>query len=289
MNYLAHVGVMVSLYIILTLSLNLVVGYAGLLSACHVAFSGLGAYGCTILMIRFGSPFLLALPVAVVLAGVVAYLVSIPSLRLKGDFFVLATLGFQMIIYTVINNWDALTKGSYGISGIPTATIFAVPLSSPAMFLPMSSTVALLVGLIVWRLSKMPFGRTLKAIRDDELAATSLGKDVRHFQRKAFVAAGLLAAPAGALLAVYNTYIDPTSFTLEESMLLLCAVIIGGAGTFRGAITGALILIVLPELLRFLKIPDSAAGSIRQMLFGLTVVLIMRWRPKGIFGDYAFN
>src|ERR1019366_1651749 len=103
MNYLAHLGVMVSLYLILTLSLNILVGYAGLLAMCHAAFSGLGAYACTLLVMRFGLPFYLALPAAMALAGVIAYLISIPSLRLKGDFFVLATLGFQMIIYAILN------------------------------------------------------------------------------------------------------------------------------------------------------------------------------------------
>jgi branched-chain amino acid transport system permease protein len=238
---------------------------------------------------RFGLPFYLALPAAMALAGVIAYLISIPSLRLKGDFFVLATLGFQMIIYAILNNWDAVTKGPYGISGIPTPSLFGLALSSPPKFLILSGGIACAVAMLVWRISTMPFGRTLRAIRDDELAALSLGKDIRSFQRKSFVVAGILAAPAGALLAAYNSYVDPTSFTLEESMLILCAVIIGGAGNFRGPITGALILILLPEALRFLKIPDSMAGSLRQILFGLIVILIMRWRPKGISGEYAFH
>src|SRR5205814_268916 len=115
------------------------------------------------------------------------------------------------------------------------------------------------------------------------------GKDVRSFQRKSFIIAGVLAAPAGALLAAYNSYVDPTSFTLEESMLMLCAVIIGGAGNFRGAVNGAALLILLPEALRFLSVPDSIAGSLRQILFGLALILIMRWRPKGISGDYALD
>jgi branched-chain amino acid transport system permease protein len=289
MNYLAHIGVMLCLYLILTLTLNLLVGYTGLLTVCHAAFSGLGGYFCTILMMRFGFSFFLALPVSVLFAGILAYLISVPSLRLRGDFFVLVTLGFQMIIYAVFNNWDAVTQGSYGISGVPSPHLFGFRLSSAPNFLPLAAAIAGMITLIIWKLTTRPFGRTLQAIRDDELAALSVGKNVKSFKRKSFVIGAMLAAPAGALLAVYNGYIDPTSFTLEESILILCAVIVGGAGRVAGSIYGALLLVFLPEALRLVQVPDAIAGSLRLILFGLALIVIMRLRPKGISGEYAFD
>lgn len=289
MNYLVHLCILISLYFILTLTLNLLVGYAGLLTLCHAAFSGIGAYACTLLIIRADIPFYLALPLAMAFAGLVAFLIAFPALRLRGDYFVLATLGFQIIIYSVIYNCEWLTRGPYGISDIPSPSLWGIRLSSPFAFLILAALLTGFVAVIVWRLVRSPFGRTLCAIRDDELAALSLGKNVHAFLRINFALAATLAAPGGALLAVYNSYLDPAGFTLDESTFILAAVIIGGAGHFLGAAYGAIILIILPEILRLLRISDSFAGSLRQILFGLGLVLIMRWRPKGISGSYTFD
>lgn len=289
MNYILHIGVMIAIYSILTLTLNLLVGVSGLLSLCHGALAGIGAYACTLLMMRCGLGFFAALPVAMLVAGVLAFLISVPSLRLRGDFFVLATLGFQMILSSAMNNMEWLTQGSYGITGVPAPVVMGKSIAIPHRFIWLAATVALLVGLAVWQLMRQPFGRLLKAIRDDELAAVSLGKDVQSVLRRGFVVAAVLAAPAGALLAVYSRYVDPTGFTLDQSMLLLCGVVVGGSGTFRGAIVGALIIVLLPELLRAFHLSDSVAGSLRQVMFGVVLVLVMRLRPQGLAGDYTFE
>lgn len=289
MNYVFHILIMVSLYVILGLSLNLAVGYGGMLSLCQAAFYGIGAYASALLMMNAGWSFLPSFAIAVIAGGVIAYLISIPSTRFHGDFFVLATLGFQIIIFSILYNWIGFTKGPYGISGIPRPTLWGLKIVSTPGFFFFSLVLAVVVWFITRRLAKSPYGRTLEAVRDDELAALALGKNATRFKRSAFCIAGGLAAVAGVLFAGYASYIDPTSFTLDESVFILCVVIIGGAGNMRGPIIGAVILVVLPELLRFVRMPEAIAANMRQVIYGLLLVLMMRFRPQGIAGKYAFD
>lgn len=144
----------------------------------------------------------------------------------------------------------------------------------------------LLALLMLWRITSLPFGRVLKGIREDEVATQALGKHVTRFKVLAFVTAGCIAAVGGSLYAHYITYIDPYSFTLEESVYILSLVIVGGAGTLRGSVVGALFLVALPEILRFLRLPDAVAAPLRQMLYGALLVLFMRFRPQGLLGEY---
>lgn len=289
MSYLLHIFIMICIYVILGQSLNLVVGYSGMLSLCHAAFYGIGAYAATLLMVDAGWPFLASLTAAVLIAGVIAFLISIPSIRFYGDFFVLVTLGFQMIVFAVLYNWIDFTRGSYGIPGIPGPSLFGLKLATHFTLFLLALVAAFAVLFIVWRLAASPYGRALQAVRDDEVSASALGKNVKSFKRVAFVIAGALAAVAGVLFAGYATYIDPTSFTVDESIFILSVVIIGGAGNLRGPSVGALILVLLPEILRFMRIPDAVAANMRQILYGLLLVLMMRLRPQGIAGKYAFD
>lgn len=289
MNYVFHILTMICLYSILGLSLNLVVGYGGLLSLCHAAFYGMGAYAATLLVMNVGWSFPPSFAVAVVIVGVIAYLISIPSIRFHGDFFVLSTLGFQIIIFSLLYNWVELTKGPYGISGIPRPSFWGLKIASTSGFFAFAFVVAIVVWFITFRLAKSPFGRTLEAVRDDEVAALALGKNVTRFKRSVFCIAGGLAAVAGVLFASYASYIDPTSFTLDESIFILCVVIIGGSGNLRGPIIGAVILVLLPELLSVVQIPDAVAANMRQVIYGLLMVSMMRFRPRGLLGSYSFD
>lgn len=289
MSYAYHILTMVGLYVILGLSLNLVLGFGGMLSLCHAAFYGIGAYAFSLLVVKAGWPFLGALPSAVLLTAFLAFLVGVVSLRLRGDFFVLATLGFQTIVFTILYNWVDLTRGPYGISGISRPEIFGLRFEETWANLLIVAALAAVVWFVVLRLTRQPFGRTLQAIRDDEIAAQSLGKDTIAFKRTAFTIGGALAAVAGALFAGYASYIDATSFTLDESVFILCVVIIGGTGNLRGPVLGAVVLVLLPEMLRFLGLPDAVAANLRQIIYGLLLVLMMRFRPQGIAGRYAFD
>ena len=289
MNYLFHILVMLSVYSILCQSLNLSMGYAGLPSLCHAAFYGLGAYASTILVVKGNCPFVLSLLAAVAFVAAVGFVVSFPVTRCRGDFFVLATLAFQMIVFVILHNWTGVTGGAYGIAGIPKPSVFGFSFSSTASFAVLSGLLATLVGFIVFRLTHSPFGRTLQALREDDTAALALGKHTTRFRRTAFTISAALAAIAGTLFACYSTYIDATIFSADEAIFIFAALVIGGAGSFAGPTVGSLVLVLLPEALRFLRISDAIAANTRQVLFGLLLILLMRFRPQGIAGKHAFD
>jgi branched-chain amino acid transport system permease protein len=280
---------MITLYSILGLSLNLVIGYGGLLALCQGAFYGVGAYACTLLMTQAGFSFEAATLGAVLLTGVVSLLIAWPSLRFRGDFFVIATLGFQMIVFSILYNCVGLTSGPYGIAGIPKPVILGVEFRSLPAFLALSTCVAAIVMFLHWQLARSPYGRALQAVRDDELAARALGKNPIYFWTTVFVVSGCLAALAGALYATYVSFIDPTSFGIDESIFIVTVVVVGGAASLYGPLLGAAFVVLLPEALRFLQVPGTIAPNVRQIVFGLLLILAMRFRPKGLVGKYAFE
>lgn len=289
MNYLLHILIMLCIYGILALSLNLLIGYAGLFSISHAAFYGIGAYASTLLMIKAGFNFFPALIGGIFVSSLFAFLIAYPSLRLRGDYFILATLGFQLIVYSILYNWIGLTRGPYGIPGIPRASLFGFEFDSIPLFLLLSSVIFLLVLFFVKKLYFSPFGRALKAIREDEIAASAMGKNLPLLKIWAFTVAGGVAAISGSLYATYVTYIDPTSFTLDESIFLIAVVLVGGSGNMKGPLVGALFMILLPEALRFLGLPDTIAPNVRQMIYGILLIILMRYRPQGIAGEYKFE
>jgi len=280
---------MISIYIILGVSWNLVFGYGGMLSICHAAFYGIGAYVFSLLITHFDFSFIMALLSSVAVTGISAFLIGGISLRLRGDFFFLATLGFQTIIFSFLYNWTELTNGPYGIAGIPRPVILGINIGGIWSYFLLVGGIASVVTWMVWRVTTLPFGRTLQAARDDELAAQSLGKNTQRIKQIAFTLGGLSAAVSGALFAGYTGYIDPTMFTLDESIFIICVVIIGGTGTLSGPIIGSAILVLLPEFLRILDFPNDVAANIRQVIYGLLLIILMRFRSQGILGRYVFD
>lgn len=289
MNYVLHILILVSIYLILSMSLNLLVGYVGLLSLSHAAFYGVGAYISTILMVELGLWFLPAMLLAATAATLISLVISIPALRLSRDYFVLASLAFQIITFTVLYNWVGLTGGPFGISNIPKPDLMGAEINSRASYFFFSGSIAATCTCLLYLIGHSPFGRALKAIREDEIAAATLGKNVHRFKINAFAISAGFAAIAGALFAAYARYIDPTGFNLMESTFILSLVIIGGAGNTRGPLSGTLLMIFLPEVLRFMLIPDSVAFNLRQIIYGALIILIMRYRPQGLFGEYRFQ
>lgn len=289
MNYFLHILIMCAIYLILALSLNLLIGFCGLFSIAHAAFYGIGAYISTLLMVKLGVNFFLTLPAAILGAMILAVIIAIPSLRLKGNYFFLSTLAFQIIVFSILYNWISLTRGPYGIPGIPKPKIFGLEFSDIPQYLILAIIICLIISLIFKNLYFSPFGRVLKAIREDEIVANALGKNVTKFKILTFIISGGLAAVAGSLYASYVTYIDPTSFTLDESIFIFSIIIIGGTGNFKGPLIGTIIMIFLPEILRFLRIPDTVAANVRQIIYGLLLIIFMRIRPQGIFGEYKFE
>lgn len=289
MNYILHILILICIYIILSVSLNLISGYAGLLSIAHAAFYGIGAYVVALLALNLGNYFLVNIFCAIILAGILGAIIAIPSLRIHDDYFVIATFGFQIIVFGIMNNWVSLTKGPLGIPGIPQPVIFGLTISSHLQFLIFTGIFALLTFLFTKRLVNSPFGRVLKAIREDEIFAQALGKDVTKYKILVFVIGASIASVAGCLYAWYITFIDPTSFTVQESIFILSIVIIGGTGNLWGSVLGAAVLITIPEILRFLGMPNAIAANVRQILYGSLLVIFMLYRPQGLLGEFAFK
>ncbi|HJT27337.1 MAG TPA: branched-chain amino acid ABC transporter permease [Pyrinomonadaceae bacterium] len=289
MKYSLHVANMMAIYAILSLSLNLLVGYTGLLSLCHAAFFGVGAYISTLLVTNTTLPFFLCVAIGVAGTIILSCLISFPSLRLRGDYFVLASLGFQTIVFFVLYNWVEVTSGPFGIAGIRSPHIFSWILDTPHEYLLLSLSAAVLSGLLLYFLGASPFGRVLKAIREDELAAASLGKNIRLFKVTAFAIAAGFAAFAGAVFAGYLRYIDPTMFGLTESVFILSIIIVGGAGNTLGPVVGTFLLVLFPEVLRFLGVPESIGPNLRLVIYSLAVIIIMRFRPQGLAGEYKYQ
>jgi len=286
MDYILHILILINIYIILVVSLDLIAGYTGMLSIAHAAFYGIGAYATALLSLHFQTNFLFNMLFGIVGAAVLGVIIAFPSLRIHDDYFVIATFGFQMIVYSIFNNWIDLTRGPLGIPGIPVASLFGFNIDNHWKFLVLSAIFAFLAYLLVHKLVNSPYGRVLKAIREDEVFAESLGKNVNSYKIQVFVIGGAIASVAGNLYAHYITFIDPTSFTILESILVISMVIIGGAGSLRGPIIGAVVLVILPEALRFVGLPSSVAANLRQIFYGSLMVLTMLYRPQGLIGEF---
>ena len=287
MNYLLHIGVMLGIYGMLALSANLLVGFGGLLTMAQAAFYGLGAYAYALLSLKLGLPFLAALPAAIALCAFVGWLFGHAALRFRNEAFVLATIGFQMIVYVTLYNWTGLTRGPYGISGIPRPSLFGSGVDSvPSFFLFTAALFALVFG-FMHIVCSSPFALALKALRDDEAAAQTLGIHPKAQYIRAMVLSAAVAAIPGVCFAAYITYIDPTSFTLSESIFIACILLVGGSGNMKGPMSGVAFMIILPEVLRFVGLPDAVAANLREIIYGVMLIVLMYLKPKGLAGSYA--
>ena len=265
MEYVFHIIIMLNIYIMLTLSANLTIGMANLLTMCQAAFYGIGAYIGTYFLMQFNLPFVVIVALVMLLTGAFSFLVSYASVRLKGDYFVIATMVFQLII-----------------PGIKLFGLFE--LSGVYAYLILSLVVMAIVVYLFHHLVSSPFGRVLNAIRADETMVQAMGRNTVLFKSWAFFLSAAVASMAGIIYASYVSYIDPTSFTLDESIFIVSALFIGGIGNTKGPVLGALFVVLLPELLRFVGLPDSIAANLRQIIYGLALILVMYYRPQGLMG-----
>jgi len=226
---------------------------------------------------------------AVVIATAASVAVSVPALRLRDEHYAIGTLGFQVIIFSVFHNWMTMTGGPLGIPGIPRPEVFGWTVRTELEFLLLAGVGAVLACTIVWRLAHSPLGRILRGIREDEVFTAALGKNPIRCRLIATATSAALAAVAGCLYAHYVTYIDPSSFGIMESILMLSMVILGGAGSRWGPLVGAACLVLLPELLTFIGLSGSAAADVRQLLYGSLLILLMVFRPQGLAGAYRLD
>lgn len=281
MEYILHILIMILLYVMLSQSLTLTAGYSGLISLAHAGFYGIGAYTSAILSVNYGFPFLATLPLAMLISGIIAIIVSVIALRTVDDYFIIITLGIQVVAFSIMNNWMDLTNGPLGIPGIPAISILGFEFSSKISFLILTLILTALAFYILRNITKSPFGRIMIALSEDEIFTKSLGKKVYQAKVISFTIGAMFAAIPGALYAHYISYIDPTSFTVDESIFILSIVIIGGMRNLWGSAIAAAVLVILPEALRFIGMPSNIAANMRQIIYGLALVLMMFKYSKG--------
>ncbi len=281
--YFVHLAILIGIYLILSLSLQLSLGYTGLINLGHIGFFAIGAYVSALLTLN-GVPFIVAFLLSGVVSAFFGFLLSIPTNKLKGDYLSLATLAFTFVVYAVALNWTSLTRGPLGLFGIKKPSLFGLSFSSNESFLVLTLVIVLFVYFVIKRIVDSPFGRVLEATRDNELATRVLGKNTFKIKSLSLSVSAFFAGFAGSLYAHYITFIDPSSFTLLQLIPILCIVIIGGLASLRGTVIATIVLVLLPEPLRFIGFPSSIVGPMRQILYALILLLILIYRPKGFFG-----
>ena len=289
MGYLLNIVVFVTIYATLAISLDLLAGHGKLVSLAQAVFYGIGAYATTLLGVELGLPFPVALAGGAAVSMLVSLMVGVACLGLKDEYVILATFGFHVIIWSVFNNWISLTQGPMGIPAIPPPVVLGWKIDSQIEYVAMSGLLASLTFLVVGHITRSPFGRVMHAIREDEVIAESMGKNTVRYKITAFAICATLAGLAGGVYAHYVSFIDPTSFTVMESILILSMVIIGGSGSRWGPVVGAVVLVTLPEALRFVGLPSTVSANVRQICYGSLLVALMIWRPQGIVGKYLYQ
>jgi branched-chain amino acid transport system permease protein len=283
--YAINLAVLISINAILAVTLNFILGYAGIFSLAHALFFGVGAYTATFVAIKFGAGFISATAAGMALSALISLALALPALRVRGEYFVAASLGLQMLAITVFTEWKSVTGGIGGLTNIPPARIAGFEIVQPEYFLALALICLVLVILIVRALVRSSFGRSLKAIRDDETAAATFGKNVAVIKTVAVVVSSALAAVAGSLYAFYVSFINVESFGLETSIQVMAMVIIGGTATLIGPVLGSVLILLLPAALSYLpSLPTTEIGSIQQIAYGMAMVLLMIYRPGGLWG-----
>ncbi len=274
-DYYIDVFILAGIYIILALGLNVVIGFSGLLNLGFAAFYAIGAYTCGLLTTKAGLGFWSSFPLSVFIASVSGLILAFPALRLRGDYLAIVTLGSGEIVRLTLNNWDSLTGGPNGISGIPSPFVFGFELSKLSHYYYLVLFFVLFTIFIVRRVYYSRTGRAWLALREDEVAAEAMGINTTKYKFLAFSFGAFWAGLAGALFASKMRFISPESFTFMESVFIACIVILGGIGSIPGVILGALILVILPEVLREFQL-------YRMLALGIGLVLMMVFRPHGL-------
>jgi branched-chain amino acid transport system permease protein len=268
-SYWGGILVLCAMNVLLAVSLNLVLGYTGQLNLGQSAFFGIGAYVSTILIKTFGWNFWLAAAAAVAAAGLVGVALAAFAVRLRGHYLAIASLGFAVITYQVLVNWEAVTQGVRGIYGI------VPPVSGTTALFYLVAGIALAVYLLLENLLRSPVGDTLRAIREDEVSAASLGVNAAAWKAFAFGLGAAIAGLAGCFYPGFVGTLVPDAFSIVESFTMMAMVIVGGAGTMIGPVIGAVALTFLPELLR-------GFGELRLMIYGVALTLVVLFMPGGI-------
>lgn len=286
MDYLLSILINISIFVPLALSLDLLVGRTGILSLSHAGIFGIGAYATAIFTKNYDYSFSESVIIGILVSGVFAYMLSKVLSKLKGDYYTLGSFGANIILVSIFLNLEWLTGGASGVFNIPGPEIFGFQIATKLDFLVLSSAFAFLVLVLVLFLARSKFVLVLESIRDDELCAKVFGYKTEQFKTAVFVLAAIVASAAGSIYAVYITVVEPNMFTLNESILLLTMIIVGGLASTRGAILGTILILIIPEVLRFVGLPSAIAAQARMVIYGLILMYVMYFRTTGMFGKY---
>ena len=262
-------------YLMATFGLNLIVGYAGQMSIGQAAFWGIGAYIAGLLMTKMGISFWAVLPLAALTCFVVGLALGFPALRVQHHYLAFATLGFNVLVYLVMRNEEGLTGGTFGVQNIPRPTLFGFSLDGDKAFFYFCYASVILLALALWWLLRSPWGRAFAALRDNPIRAESTGVNITAYTLLAFAIGAACAGIGGVYLAALVNFIEPGQFHLSVSLMMLLAVIVGGSGRFFGPVLGTVVVILLPELLRFMQNWYLA-------IFGFAIIVMMVFLPGGL-------
>lgn len=294
LNFFLLILIYTCIYSLLAIGQNTITGYTGMLSLCQAGFFAIGSYATALLTTKAGWNFWATLPVAVLLSALFGLLIGLPTLRLKGDYLCIATLGFGEIVRNVIINWTKVTNGPNGVQRIPMIKIFGHtinPRSHMPEYLLFCAVFLLIAYLLFERLAKSRLGRAMEAIREDEIAAASNGIDVTKYKVCAFMLGAGIAGLAGSLQAEMILSVMPTTYTFMLSVIVLCMVVLGGMGNYKAVILGAFIIELIDYMPKLLGLTNILPPQFKQVIFGLILCVMMIARPQGLLGrkNQAFS
>lgn len=288
LNYLLNISNFALIYIILAASSHLLIRVSNQISLGQAAFFGIGAYITALCTQVFNLPLLPSLLIVMFVNGAIAFLIALPTVKLVGDYFVMATLAFQFIVFAILYNWTSVTGGSEGISGIPSPLFFGIDsISANLDFFILNLVLTITLLFLFYKLQYSMYGKVLKALHINELTLKATGRDTRKIRISVFVISSAFIGWGSYLYATYMSYIDPSSFNIHESIFILIAVLLGSSEKIRGAVFGAVIMILLPEVLRFVQIPDTIAAPINQIILGLLLLFIVYFRGNRLFSNQS--
>lgn len=283
--YLINLATLIAIFAIAASSLNLLIGYAGIFSMAHGMFFGIGAYVGAQFALKLFPDVVLACLAGGAISALLSLCLALPALRVRGEYFVAASLGLQMMATTLFSEAHVLTGGHGGLVGIPRAALMGVDVSAPVPFLLVCLAVLTGTLLVIRALMRSSFGRALQSLRDSESAAESFGKNVKVLKTLVVASGCFLVGMAGALFAFQMSFVNVESFSLEQSVVMMAMVIIGGAGTVLGPLVGTLALMLLPAALSFIPfIPSTQIGAVQQFIYGTLMAVLMIYRPSGLVG-----
>lgn len=277
MEYFVSLLVMIGLYVTLSSSFNLIIGYGGLISIAHPVFFALGAYTTGVLSVNTSLHPLVTIAAGGAVAALASFMLSLPSLRISGDYLLITSIGFQLGVIEIIKNLD-FVGGASGLSGIPNIIETHRSLKFALALLLLAAAVVLFVR----KLTRGPYGRAIRAMRDDELAFSALGRNAMNIKIAIFALGSGIAGVAGGLYAYYYQYLTPDQFEILQSAMILTMVVVGGMGSVFGPTVGAVLLIALPEAITFLNLPAEVMGPLRGIIFTALVIVFLFLRPQGL-------